>query len=149
VIAEPITSLELLYEEDETAWLEAMSQLAAEGRYADMDTPHLSEYLSDMAKRDRREVVSRLTVLMSHLLKWNYQPEGRSRSWRCTILDQRLELQEMLDSGTLERHAEAVLAKAYSNARRRASAETEQRIETFPLESPWGLEEWMGDRLEF
>ena len=64
--------LSVLYERDETAWLEAMAVLAARGRYAEMDFRHLSEYLADMAKRDRREVFSRLVVLLSHLLKWEH-----------------------------------------------------------------------------
>ena len=57
-------ALSLLYEQDETAWLEAMSALAASGRYEQMDHPHLSEYLADMSNRDRREVFSRLVVLL-------------------------------------------------------------------------------------
>src|SRR5437667_12763961 len=69
--------LSLLYERDETAWLEVMSALAASGRFAEMDYRHLSEYLADMARRDRREVFSRLVVLLSHLLKWDHQPERR------------------------------------------------------------------------
>ena len=77
--------LSVMYERDETAWLEAMSALAANGRYAEMDFRNLSEYLADMAKRDRREVFSRLVVLLSHLLKWEHQPERRSGSWRGTI----------------------------------------------------------------
>ena len=50
--------LSVLYEQDETAWLDAMSALAASGRYADMDYFHLSEYLADMAKRDRRKFIA-------------------------------------------------------------------------------------------
>jgi len=46
-----------LYEADETAWLEQMSKLVGQRRYGELDYKHLSEYLLDMAKRDRREVV--------------------------------------------------------------------------------------------
>src|SRR5437016_12447682 len=119
--------LSVLYERDETAWLEAMSALAAGRRYAEMDYIHLSEYLADMAQRDRREVFSRLVVLLSHLLKWQYQPERRSASWRGTIREQRRELRQLLESGTLRRHAEAVLAEAYAEARLQAADETELR----------------------
>ena len=83
--------LSVLYEQDETAWLEAMAALAADGRYAEMDHLHLSDYLADMAKRDRREVFSRLVVLLSDLLKWEHQPERRTGSWRGTIREQRRE----------------------------------------------------------
>src|SRR5437870_3196296 len=112
--------LHILFEHDETAWLEVMSQLAAEGRYAEMDHANLSEYLADMAKRDRREVSSRLVTLLTHLLKWEHQPEQRSGSWRGTILEQRRELRKLLESGTLHNHAQSVLAEAYADARRQA-----------------------------
>src|ERR1700680_2338834 len=84
-----VLDLKTLYEQDETAWLEAMAGLAANGRAAEMDYPHLSEYLADMARRDRREVFSRLVVLLSHLLKWEHQPERRAGSWRGPMRGQR------------------------------------------------------------
>jgi hypothetical protein len=137
--------LNVLYEQDETAWLEAMSGLAASGRYADMDFGHLSEYLADMAKRDRREVFSRLVVLLSHLLKWEHQPEHRSGSWRGTIREQRRELRQLVESGTLRNHAEAVLAEAYAEARRQAADETELSLDVFPLEGVRDLDDLLAE----
>src|SRR5271170_5375127 len=119
-----VFDLSVLYEQDETAWLEMMSALAARGRYTEMDYTHLAEYLTDMAKRDRREVFSRLVVLLSHLLKWANQPDRRSGSWRGTILEQQRELRQLLESGTLRSHAAAVFADAYADARKQAAAET-------------------------
>lgn len=136
----------MLYERDETAWLEAMSTLAANGRYGEMDYGHLSEYLADMAKRDRREVFSRLVVLLSHLLKWEHQPEGRSGSWRGTIREQRRELRQLLESGTLRRHAETVLEDAYAEARRQAADETELTRDVFPAEDARGLDELLAEQ---
>ena len=133
-------SLSALYERDETAWLEAMSELAARRLYAEMDYPHLSEYLADMAKRDRRETFSRLVALMHHLLKWERQPEKRSGSWRATIIEQRQEMQQIVESGTLRNHARSVLPKAYAAARKRAAADTELPLDVFPEACPWGLE---------
>ncbi|HVA51822.1 MAG TPA: DUF29 domain-containing protein [Pirellulales bacterium] len=140
-----ILDLSVLYERDETAWLEAMSALAACGRFAEMDYRHLSEYLADMAKRDRREVFSRLVVLLSHLLKWEYQPERRSGSWRGTIREQRRELRQLLESGTLRNHAEAVHADVYAEARRQAADETDLSLDVFPVEDPWGLDELLAE----
>jgi hypothetical protein len=137
--------LSLLYERDETAWLEAMSALAASGRFAQMDYRHLSEYLADMARRDRREVFSRLVVLLAHLLKWDHQPERRSGSWRGTIREQRRELRQLLESGTLRNHAEAVLADAYAEARRQAADETELSLDVFPAEHGRALDELLAE----
>lgn len=140
-----VVPLSALYEQDETAWLETMSDLAAQGRHADIDYSHLSEYLADMAKRDRREVFSRLVVLLTHLLKWEHQPENRSGSWRGTIREQRRELRQLFESGTLRNHAVAVLADAYREARQQAADETGLNQGDFPIENAWGLEEAMGE----
>src|SRR5437762_265465 len=67
--------LDVLYERDETAWLEAMADLIRTGRLDEVDYPNLAEYLADMARRDRREVDSRLVVLLAHVLKWVHQPD--------------------------------------------------------------------------
>ncbi len=143
--AEEALDLSVLYEQDETAWLEAMSALAANGRHAEMDFPHLSEYLADMAKRDRREVFTRLVVLLTHLLKWEHQPERRCGTWRATMREQRRELRQLLESGTLRNHAEAVLADAYAEARRQAADETELSLDVFPLEDARGVEELLAE----
>lgn len=70
MIRQAVSALADLYESDETAWLEAMVELIHQGRISDLDYPHLQEYLADMARRDRREVKSRLTVLIAHVLTW-------------------------------------------------------------------------------
>jgi hypothetical protein len=126
--------LPALYEADETAWLEAMAKLAAERRLADLDCAHLSEYLSDMAQRDRREVHSRLVLWLTHRLQWDYQPRKRTRSWESTLLTQARELRKLLESGTLRNHANQILAEAYQDARQQAAVETGLPLETFPVE---------------
>ncbi len=140
--------LNVLFERDETAWLETMSHMAAEGRFGEMDYPNLSEYLADMAKRDRREVSSRLVTPLTHLLKWEHQPDHRRGSWRGTILEQRRELRKLLESGTLYQHALAVFAEAYEDARRQAAAETGLSRATFPVECKWDLEKLLADEDE-
>ena len=135
--------LSLLYEHDETAWLEAMSALAANGRHSEMDYHNLSEFLADMARRDRREVFSRLVALISHTLKWKHQPDRRSNSWRGTMLDQRRELVQLLESGTLRNHADAVLADAYAHAREQAAVETGLPLSVFPIENAGGVDDFL------
>jgi hypothetical protein len=134
-------NLSELYEQDETAWLDAMAELIAQGRAADLDFPHLQEYLSDMARRDRREVESRLVVLIAHVLKWVHQPDQRSRSWRATVIEQRQELSDLAAQGVLRKHAETVLPQAYIKAVERAAAETGLATATFPAECPYTLDQ--------
>lgn len=134
-----------LYVTDETAWLEIMSALAAEGRHGEMDFPNLSEYLADMARRDRREVFSRLVVLLTHLLKSAHQADRLGGSWRATIREQRRELRQLLESGTLRNHAATVLANAYAEARAQAADETGLDREAFPVENGWDLDTILGE----
>lgn len=144
-IAMPLSTL---YLEDETAWLDEMSRLVAERRADEIDWENLGEYLHDMARRDRREVYSRLVVLLTHLLKWEHQPDRRSGSWRGTILTQSLELRLLLESGTLRNHAVASLTAAYKDARIRAAAETELPIATFPAECELSIDDLIAQDAE-
>ena len=139
MIARPTETLSELYEKDETAWLDAMAELATHGQIEAFDLPNLREYLTDMAASDRREVYSRLAVLLTHFLKWEFQPELRGNSWRGTIREQRRELRLRCASGTLWNHAEAVLPDAYSEALLQAADETGRPLESFPAENPWTL----------
>ncbi|MBI3759169.1 MAG: DUF29 domain-containing protein [Deltaproteobacteria bacterium] len=138
-----------LFELDETAWLEAMAERIEQGLCNDLDYPHLQEYLSDMAKRDRREVESRLAVLIAHVLKWMHQPDRRSGSWHGTLIEQRQELARLVRRGVLRNHAEAVLAECYAEAIERAAAETKFPTSTFPDECPYTLDQLLSaDLLE-
>lgn len=138
-----IETLTPLYLGDETAWLEQMAALIAEGRFADLDYANLGEFLTDMARRDKREVMSRLTLLMIHRLEWEHQPEKRSRSLQATIAEQRRELEDALESGTLRRYAQESLAKAHGGAIEQAAIETGLDGSAFPSESDRILEQWV------
>lgn len=137
-----------LYERDETAWLETTAELIRQGQLDAVDLSILAEYLTDMAKRDRREVYRRLVALLSHLLKWDYQADHRSRSWQGTILEQQRELRQLLESGTLRNHAQAVWTAAYADARKQAAAETGMVRGAFAEECPWDLDGALADRGE-
>ena len=136
-----------LYESDETAWLELTADLVAQGRFKELDRENLVDYLRDMAKRDMREVENRLRLLMAHLLKWQYQPEKRSNSWRGTIVSQQHELPGLLDSGTLRKHADRVLAKCYLGAVEEAAAETGLPTEKFPRLCPYTVDWLLSSKL--
>lgn len=134
----PLTEL---YAEDETAWLECMTDLIDAGALGELDYANLREYLHDMAKRDRREVYSRLVVLLAHVLKWTHQPDKRSGSWQRTILEQRRELIGAASKGVLRTHADDVLPDAYAAAVEDAVIETGLPATTFPADCPYTFDE--------
>jgi hypothetical protein len=133
-------ALAALYETDETAWLEQTADLIRHGRHGEVDPITLAEYLTDMARRDKREVFSRLVMLLTHLLKWEHQPEGRTGSWRGTIREQRREMRQLLESGILRSHAAVVLNDAYVEARAQVADETGLDTAIFPAACPWDME---------
>lgn len=139
-----IEDLSELYLRDETAWLEETADRIAAGAYGDLDYDNLREYLTDMAKRERREILSRLIVLIAHHLKWQYQPAMRSVSWQLTIAEQRQLLSfEFDESRVLRNHAEDVLERAYKEAVEMAALETKLPKATFPKSSPLTAEAWV------
>lgn len=141
-----LNALIRLYKADETAWLERMADLIASRSHDRLDYKNLREYLLDMAQRDRREVLHRLTTLLTHLLKWDHQPSMRSRSWEATIRLQRHELADLCESGTLRNHAAEVLQRAYLRARDQAASETELPESRFPAECPYPIEDLYTER---
>jgi len=136
-------SLPALYQSDETAWLEAMAVLIAQKDWDELDCENLVEYLQDMALRDRKEVLSRLIVLILHHLKSQFQPSKQSASWRATIAEQRRTLTTDFKSSTLRNYAESALAEAYAAAVEQAAIETGLPESAFPARSKLTAREWV------
>ena len=72
------------YEQDFYAWTVEQGRLLRTGELSAIDAVNLAEEIESMGRRDRRELENRLTVLLTHLLKWQMQPDQRSRSWSAT-----------------------------------------------------------------
>ena len=147
MIRQPAQTLADLYLADETAWLDATAALIGEERLDELDYAHLKEFLEDMAKRDRKEVSSRLKVLLAHVLKWMYQMNMRSPSWQNTVLEQQDELESDLEGGVLRNHAEESLAAIYKKAVKAAARETGLPTATFPAECPWTLDQLLSEEV--
>ncbi len=137
-----------LYEQDFYKWTQATAALIRQGKWHEVDPECLAEELESLGKRDRRELGSRLEVLAMHLLKWCYQPERRedSHSWYDTILEQRGQMQQLLnDSPSLRPRVATLLAQHYRRARRRAMGETQLPATAFPQECPWSAAQILDD----
>ncbi len=78
-----------LYDRDIVAWADEQARLLRAGAFAQLDIEHIAEEIEDVGKSERRELRSRMAVLLAHLVKWQYQPERRGNSWRTTIKVQR------------------------------------------------------------
>lgn len=85
-----------LYEQDLYAWTKQQIDLLKMHRFNELDVTSLIEELDDVSGSTRRELVNRLGILLAHLLKWHYQPQQRSASWRGTIKEQRRKLHRLV-----------------------------------------------------
>jgi len=130
------------YDQDFFQWTQETARAIQEGRFSEIDRAALADEVESLGKRDRREVGSRMAVILMHMLKAKYQPEKESNSWRATLLTQRRDLAKVLaDSPSLRPQTAVLLAEAYQDARIDAAAETGLAIETFPEASEWTVEQ--------
>jgi hypothetical protein len=131
-----------LYDQDFYAWTQAQAALLRKGAVHALDLTNLAEEIESLGKSQHRELGSRLDVLVLHLLKWGYQPDERSGSWRSTIRTQRRELRRLLEQNPNLRPMVAhVIADGYADARLDASDETGMPLPTFPATCPWTPEQ--------
>jgi len=135
------TNTSKLYDTDFNLWLESTAKLLRERKFDQLDLDNLVEEIEALAKRDKRELESWFEVLLAHLLKWQYQPQKRTNSWRLTLLEQRRRLERLLqDSPSLKPYLQECLAECYGQARKAAELETQSRA-LFPAECPYSPEQ--------
>ncbi len=130
----------VLYEQDYGLWAEKMADLLAAGRFAELDIENLVDEVRDLSKRERDRLLSSVRLIVHHLLKWDYQPQRRSRSWQITIQRERLHIIRYLeDSPSLKRYLTSEwLDKIYSIAYLDAQKETDLE---FPVNCPYSIED--------
>ncbi|MCB0185809.1 MAG: DUF29 domain-containing protein [Caldilineaceae bacterium] len=139
-------SAAIVYETDFYAWTQQQVNLLRSEAFEEVDVPNLIEELEGMARRERRELISRLTVLLGHLLEWQVQSELRSRSWQSTIRSQRLELNLLLDdSPSLRATLDEFVTNAYPYALNATIKETGLILPRFFESCPYTLDEILDD----
>ncbi len=135
-----------LYDRDFFAWSREQAQLLRAGKLTHADIEHIAEEIESMGRTEKRELVSRLEVILLHLLKWRYQPGKRGPSWEASIRIQRYSIEDHLDDNpSLKSLLPQALASAYRKAALEAVAETGLAGATFPKTCPWTVEEVLDD----
>jgi len=131
------------YETDFHAWAIHNAELLRQGRLSDIDLEHIADELESMGASERRELLSRLQVLVLHLLKYELQPDRRGKSWLLTINHQRTAIERLLEqSPSLSRMLDdANLGKVYRSAVRDALIETDLERHLFPADCPYAIAE--------
>ena len=89
--------LNLNYQADFYRWTQEQAKLLRNRQIEGIDWDNLAEEVEDMGRSEKRQLESRLEVLIMHLLKWQFQPGFRSRSWQLTVKEQRLRLDRLIN----------------------------------------------------
>jgi hypothetical protein len=129
-----------LYETDFYAWTQEQARLLRERRFHDLDLNNLVDEVESVGSSEKREIRSRLVILMAHLLEWKFQPGGRESNWSGTIVAQRQQIHDILaTSPSLQKYQRDQVARQYGSARLLAAKETGIAYGVFLQECPFDV----------
>ncbi|MEI3651347.1 MAG: DUF29 domain-containing protein [Dolichospermum sp.] len=129
-----------LYETDFHAWTLEQAKLLKQGQINQLDILNLIEEIESLGKREKQELRNRLGILIGHLLKWQYQTDKRSNSWKATIREQRRRIKEHLqENPSLKSYLSEALISAYQDGLDLAIQETNLPDTTFLAENPYSI----------
>lgn len=127
-------------EDDFEAWAFQQAELLRQRRFSETDLPNIVEELESMGREQRLALTSSYRLLISHLLKWQFQPSHRSRSWAVTITRERANIEEReASSKSLAADAKRIVEDVYGKAVREAMKETDLPRTAFPAECPYSI----------
>jgi hypothetical protein len=131
-----------MYEVDFAEWIDQATELLKQGKFNELDIENLIEEVGDLGRRDRRSLCSNSKIVLLHLLKWQFQPEQRSASWRSSIREHRQRIERILkDSPSLNHYLKQEYLDCYAKARPLAADETGLPLAKFPVECPYPIEQ--------
>ncbi len=130
------------YETDFYGWTQQQAALLKAGHTSAADLGNIIEEIESMGRSEKRELQSRLTVLLQYLLKWKFQPSRQGKSRQLSIIEQRIQFIDVLNENpSLKSHLTDILIDAYRLAVVKAANETGLSMTDFPSECPWSWQE--------
>jgi hypothetical protein len=130
------------YEQDLALWYQRQAELLRERRFDQLDLDNLIEELEAAVRNLRRELASRLEVLLMHLLKCQFPHQRISGSWLGTLGEQRSEIDKLIEENpSLGPTVMQVAEKVYPKSVRRAAIETRLPRTAFPAVNPYSREQ--------
>ena len=131
-----------LYQQDFYAWTQKQAGLISAGAFNELDIANLVEEVEGMGASEARELENRLELLLTHLLKWKYQPTHRGTSWESTIREQRRKIERRLQKmPSLKSQLPEAFIDAYDGAIYEASVQTNMPYRAFPETCEWAMEQ--------
>jgi hypothetical protein len=148
-LAPPDEPVRASYERDLYSWTQQQARLLREGRFDAVDRQNVAEEIESLGREQFNKLESACRVLLLHFLKWDHQPDRRTRSWVLSIEAQRLELADVLgDNPGLKPRIGEAMTRAYRKARIDAAKETALDKSEFPETCPHGFDDLTSRRFE-
>lgn len=130
------------YEDDFYTWTQEQGARLRAGDLAGLDLANLAEEIESLGRSEFNSLVGAWRVILLHMLKFDHQPQKRTRSWALSIATQRVEAADVLkDNPGLKHRLQEALERAYRSARLGASEETRLPLKRFPETCPYSLED--------
>jgi len=129
-------------DDDFALWAAEQGALIRSGRFDRVDLENVAEELESLGRGDKYQIDHRMEVLLAHLLKWQFQPEERSNSWKATLFEQRTRIGRLIeDSPSLKVRPGEMLRGSYIIGRYEAIRETKLPETIFPETCPYTIEQ--------
>jgi Domain of unknown function DUF29 len=133
-----------LYDRDFYAWTLQQAELLRAGRLSSLDLKNIAEEIESMGRSENNELISRLAVLLAHLLKWQFQPAFQGKSWLATIAEQRRRLKRHLaENPSLKSKLDEDITEGYDQAVAETVSQTGMDKKTFPSICPYSFAQMM------
>ncbi len=134
-----------LYEQDFYLWIQTTVKLLQERNLEQLDIDNLIEEIDSMGRSEKKELKTRLVVLIEHLLKlqfWMTEKDYNARGWRNTVVEQRRQiLYTLADSPSLKLIFNDIFVDCYTDARKDTIRKYQLSSELFPEQPPFSLEQ--------
>jgi Domain of unknown function DUF29 len=132
------------YDSDFHLWSQTQAALIRDGKFTEIDLENVAEEIESLGRSDRRAIRSRLEMLLTHLLKWEFQKDKRNSGWEASVKEARRGIKKLIaDSPSLKGFPAQVLLEEYETAREIAAEETGFSEDDFPLECPYAIADVM------
>jgi len=134
------------HDKDVYGWAVHTAQLLKDKKMSEVDFDGIIEEIEALGRSEKHELISRLSLVMAHLLKWQFQPNMRSHGWKYTLEEQREQARFCLeDNPSFKDKLDEFLKRAYKLSLTRAAKDTAFDKKTFPAECPYTFEQIMDD----
>lgn len=130
------------YRDDFALWSAEQAALIRAGRLDRVDLENVAEEIESLGRSEQYQIDSRMEVLLQHLLKWQFQPERRTNSWKASIFEQRMRIARVIKgSPSLRDYPAETLAGSFVIGRNQAITETGLPEAAFPETCPYTIEQ--------